>query len=105
MLVGAQAYREQYGLNTIYLLPANLYGPRDNFDLETLARDPGADPQDGRVARTRSFSGATGRRRVSSCSSTTASTASLLAAEHYDGAEPVNLGTGRRDDDPRARGD
>ncbi len=35
VLVGAQAYREQYGLNTIYLLPANLYGPRDNFDLET----------------------------------------------------------------------
>ena len=35
VLVGAQAYREQYGLNAIYLLPANLYGPRDNFDLET----------------------------------------------------------------------
>ena len=34
MLVGAQAYREQYGLNAIFLLPANLYGPRDNFDLE-----------------------------------------------------------------------
>ena len=35
VLVGAQAYREQYGLDAIYLLPANLYGPRDNFDLET----------------------------------------------------------------------
>ena len=35
VLVGAQAYREQYGLNTVYLLPANLYGPRDNFDLES----------------------------------------------------------------------
>ena len=35
MLVGAQAYREQYGLDAIFLLPANLYGPRDNFDLET----------------------------------------------------------------------
>ncbi len=33
--VGAQAYREQYGLDAIFLLPANLYGPRDNFDLET----------------------------------------------------------------------
>src|SRR5581483_5088564 len=31
ILVGGQAYREQYGLNTIFLLPANLYGPRDNF--------------------------------------------------------------------------
>jgi GDP-L-fucose synthase len=35
ILVGAQAYREQYGLNSIFLLPTNLYGPRDNFDLET----------------------------------------------------------------------
>ena len=31
ILVGGQAYRQQYGLNTVYLLPANLYGPRDNF--------------------------------------------------------------------------
>ncbi len=35
LLVQAQAYRQQYGFNTIYLLPVNLYGPRDNFDLET----------------------------------------------------------------------
>ena len=35
LLVGAQAYREQYGLNAVTLLPVNLYGPRDNFDLET----------------------------------------------------------------------
>ena len=35
LLVRAQAYREQYGLNAIYLLPVNLYGPRDNFDLES----------------------------------------------------------------------
>jgi GDP-L-fucose synthase len=35
VLVGAQAYREQYGTNAIFLLPANLYGPRDNFDLQT----------------------------------------------------------------------
>jgi GDP-L-fucose synthase len=35
MLVQAQSYREQYGYNTIFLLPANLYGPGDNFDLET----------------------------------------------------------------------
>ena len=34
LLVQAQAYRQQYGFNTIYLLPVNLYGPRDNFDLE-----------------------------------------------------------------------
>ena len=35
VLVGAQAYRDQYGLDAVFLLPANLYGPRDNFDLET----------------------------------------------------------------------
>src|SRR5664280_573255 len=35
LLVGAQAYREQYGLDAIFLLPVNLYGPRDNFNLET----------------------------------------------------------------------
>jgi GDP-L-fucose synthase len=34
-LVGGQAYREQYGLDVVHLLPVNLYGPRDNFDLET----------------------------------------------------------------------
>ncbi len=32
LLVQAQAYRQQYGLNAIYLLPVNLYGPRDSFD-------------------------------------------------------------------------
>ena len=35
LLVQAQAYRQQYGFNSIYLLPVNLYGPRDNFDLES----------------------------------------------------------------------
>jgi len=35
VLVGAQAYREQYDLNAVFVLPANLYGPRDNFDLES----------------------------------------------------------------------
>src|SRR5215472_5525007 len=35
LLVQCQAYRQQYGLNAIYLLPVNLYGPRDNFDLQT----------------------------------------------------------------------
>ena len=35
LLVQAQAYRQQYGMNIVYLLPVNLYGPRDNFDLHT----------------------------------------------------------------------
>ena len=51
VLVGAQAYREQYGLNAIFLLPANLYGPRDNFHLDEFARHRGAHPQDARVER------------------------------------------------------
>ena len=77
LLVGAQAYRQQYGMNAIYLLPVNLYGPRDNFDLETLACHPRADPEDARGAgarrRARSCSGATGARRASSSTSRTAS--------------------------------
>ena len=76
VLVGAQAYREQYGLDAIFLLPdeplraARQLRPRD------VARDPGSHPQDGRVGATRSCSGATARRRASSSTSTTASTAS-----------------------------
>ena len=52
LLVGAQAYREQYGIERD-LPPARRTstGRGDNFDLETLARDPGADPEDDRVAR------------------------------------------------------
>ena len=50
ILVGAQSYREQYGTNAIFLLPVNLYGPRDNFDLETSHVIPALDPEDGRGA-------------------------------------------------------
>jgi GDP-L-fucose synthase len=93
ILVGAQAYREQYGTNAIYLLPANLYGPRDNFDLESSHVIPalirkmveGTDRVvlwgDGSPTREFLF--------VDDCAD-----GLLLAAESYDGAEPVNLGTG-----------
>jgi GDP-L-fucose synthase len=93
VLVGAQAYREQYGLNAIYLLPANLYGPRDNFDLESSHVIPAlirkmVDSKDevtlwGDGSPTREFL------YVDDCVE-----GLLLAAERYDGAEPVNLGTG-----------
>ena len=93
VLVGAQAYREQYGLDTIYLLPANLYGPRDNFDLETSHVIPAlirkmveADDEVvlwGDGSPTREFL------YVDDCVE-----ALLLAAERFDGAEPVNIGTG-----------
>ena len=97
LLVGGQAYREQYGLNVIHLLPVNLYGPRDHFDLETshvipalirkmfAAREHG----EGRIqvwgdgSPTREFLYAEDCAR-----------ALALAAERYDDPEPVNVGTG-----------
>ena len=45
LLVQCQAYREQYGMNAIFLLPVNLYGPGDNFDLESSHVIPALDPQ------------------------------------------------------------
>ena len=97
VLVGAQSYREQYGTNAIFLLPVNLYGPGDNFDLQTSHVIPAlirkmVEAQER--GRPRSCSGATGRRRASSSTSTSAREALALAAERYDGDEPVNLGTG-----------
>jgi GDP-L-fucose synthase len=93
ILVGGQAYRAQYGLDTIYLLPANLYGPRDNFHptnahvIPDLIRKM-VDATDevvlwGDGSPTREFL------FVDDCVE-----GLLLAAERYDGAEPVNLGTG-----------
>jgi GDP-L-fucose synthase len=93
ILVGAQAYREQYGLNAIYLVPTNLYGPRDNFDLETshvipaLIRKMHDSPEEivlwGDGSPTREFL------FVDDCVD-----GLLAAAAGYDGPEPVNLGTG-----------
>jgi GDP-L-fucose synthase len=93
ILVGAQAYREQYGTNAIFLLPANLYGPRDNFDLETSHTIPAlirkmSESRDqvvlwGDGSPTREFL------YVDDCAE-----GLVLASERYDGADPVNLGTG-----------
>jgi GDP-L-fucose synthase len=93
LLVGAQGYREQYGLNAIYLLPVNLYGPGDNFDLESshvipaLIRKMVDSPDEivlwGDGTPTREF-----------LYVDDAVEGLVLAAERYDGAEPVNLGTG-----------
>ncbi len=97
LLTGAQAYREQYGLNAIYLLPVNLYGPRDNFDLETshvipaLIRKMAEAKARGEERVTLWGDGSPTREflYVEDCAE-----ALLLAADRYDGAEPVNLGTG-----------
>jgi GDP-L-fucose synthase len=93
LLVGAQSYRRQYGLNTIFLLPTNLYGPGDNFDPETSHVIPALIRKmtesgdeivlwgDGSPTREYLY--------VDDCVE-----ALVLAAERYDGAEPVNVGTG-----------
>jgi GDP-L-fucose synthase len=93
VLVGAQSYREQYGLDAIFLLPANLYGPRDNFDLDSshvipalirkMVESTGEVVLWGDGSPTREFL------YVDDCAE-----GLLLAASRYDGAEPVNLGTG-----------
>src|ERR671936_1117979 len=97
MLVQAQAYRQQYGFNAIYLLPVNLYGPRDNFDLETSHVIPA-------LIRKCVEAKETGCREIllwGDGSPTReflyvedAAAGVLLATERYDGDQPVNLGTG-----------
>jgi GDP-L-fucose synthase len=93
LLVGAQAYRDQYGLETAYLLPANLYGPRDNFDLESSHVVPAlvrkmlsGEPQVvlwGDGSPTREF-----------LYVEDAADAFVLAADRETGSEPINIGTG-----------
>jgi GDP-L-fucose synthase len=97
MLVQAQAYRAQYGFNAIYLLPVNLYGPGDNFDLETSHVIPA-------IIRKCVEAKQNGCRDIilwGDGSSTReflyvkdAAEGILLATERYDGDEPVNLGSG-----------
>jgi len=97
LLVQCQAYREQYGTNAIFLLPVNLYGPRDNFDLQSShvipalirkaleARDNGVDELvvwgDGSPTREFVYVDDTAE-------------ALVTAAERYNGADPVNIGSG-----------
>jgi len=97
LLVQSQAYREQYGFNSIYLLPVNLYGPRDNFNLEIShvvpalirkmieAEERGEKEVvlwgDGSPTREFFYAGDAARGIV-------------LAAERYNSSEPVNLGAG-----------
>jgi len=97
LLVQAQAYRAQYGFNAIYLLPVNLYGPRDNFDLETshvipaLIRKCVEASQEHRREIVLWGDGSPTREFLYV---EDAAEALLLATERYDGAAPVNLGTG-----------
>jgi GDP-L-fucose synthase len=97
LLVQAQAYRQQYGFNAIFLLPVNLYGPRDNFEptsshvipalirkcLEAQERGDKEIPVWGDGSPTREF-----------LYVEDAAEGILLASEKYDGPDPVNLGSG-----------
>lgn len=97
LLVQSQAYRQQYNFNSIFLLPVNLYGPGDNFDPSSShvipalirkvleAKRDGSDEIEvwGTGRATREFL------YVDDCAA-----AIVLATERYNGAEPVNIGTG-----------
>ena len=97
MLVQSQAYRQEYGFNSIFLLPVNLYGPRDNFNPASShvipalikkcveARDAGA-PE--------IVVWGTGNASREFLYVADAAEAIVLAAERYDGSEPVNIGAG-----------
>jgi GDP-L-fucose synthase len=97
LFVMAEAYRRQYGLNSVCLLPVNLYGPHDNFDLETSHVIPAIIRKfvDARAAGQRTVSlwgdGSPTREflYVEDCASALA-----MAAERYDSSEPVNVGAG-----------
>jgi GDP-L-fucose synthase len=96
LLVQAQAYREQYGFNTIYLLPVNLYGPGDNFDPASSHVIPA-------IIRKCVDAVRSGAREIVLWGSgeatreffyvDDAAEGILLASEKYNGAEPVNLGS------------
>lgn len=97
MLVQSQAYRKQYGFNSIYLLPVNLYGPRDNFDPKSSHVIPAlikkiVDAQEkgewsievwGTGSATREFFYVEDAAR-----------GIVMATERYDKPDPVNLGAG-----------
>ncbi|MEK6285242.1 MAG: GDP-L-fucose synthase [Acidobacteriota bacterium] len=97
LLVQAQGYRDQYGLNAIYLLPVNLYGPDDNFDpasshvipalikkcVDAVERGASAIEVWGTGSATREF-----------LYVDDAAEGIVLAAEKYNGREPINLGSG-----------
>jgi GDP-L-fucose synthase len=93
VLVGAQSYRRQYGLNAIFLLPANLYGPRDNFDLETSHVIPALIRKllDGGEEVVLWGDGSPTREFLYV---EDAAEGFLLAGDLYDGEAPVNIGTG-----------
>ncbi|SRR5581483_7922537 len=98
LLVQLQGYREEYAFNGIFLLPVNLYGPRDNFDLETSHVIPAMIRKFEHARRNRDeqvvlWGDGTPTREFLYVED--AAEAIVLAAERYDGPQPVNIGSGR----------
>lgn len=97
LLVQAQAYRQQYGMNIIYLIPVNLYGPGDNFDDASSHVIPALIKKfvEARETRTKQVvAWGTGSATREFLYVDDAAEGIVLAAERYDDADPVNLGTG-----------
>ena len=98
LLVMLEAYRQQYGLDGIYLLPVNLFGPRDNFDLHSSHVIPALirkfiEARDAGTPTVSAWGTGTASREflyVEDCA-----TGIIRAMEHYSSHEPVNLGSGR----------
>lgn len=97
MLVQSQAYRQQYGFNSIVLFPVNLYGPRDNFDLHTSHVIPAlirkcAEAKEGGAPEIVLWGDGTPTREFLYVED--AAEGIILAAEQYNDSGPLNLGTG-----------
>jgi GDP-L-fucose synthase len=97
LLVQSQAYRDQYGMNSVVLFPVNLYGPGDNFDLETshvipaLIRKCVTAREEGQSEVTLWGDGSPTREFLYVDD---AARALILAATRYDSSDPVNVGSG-----------
>ena len=96
LLVGSQAYRQEYGFNAIHLLPVNLYGPHDKFDLKSSHVIPAVirkmvDAQREGAASITLFGDGSPTREFLFVRD--AARGIVLAAQHYDSPEPVNLGS------------
>ncbi len=98
LLVQSQSYRQQYGFNSIYLIPVNLYGPHDNFDLETSHVIPAlvrkcedAKRRTSNVEPVLEVWG-TGNPTREFLYVEDAAEGIVLAAERYNKSDPVNLG-------------
>jgi GDP-L-fucose synthase len=96
LLVQSQAYRQQYGFNSIFLLPVNLYGPGDNFDLNSSHVIPALIKKciDAKSKKSTITVWGTGKPTREFLYVDDAAEAIILAAEKYNKPEPINIGAG-----------